>query len=154
LSSGERALGATTSLGALVEALMSFARVDAGQIEHGLAAVRIADLVARVARGAPDADVEVAADDVLRAHPALLEAALANLVRNAVSVSPAGSAVVVSGLEHECNASPWRALPGVEVRVWAPRWPARRSSAERRAVGRRSVCACVRGWGPSVARSC
>jgi signal transduction histidine kinase len=62
---------------------MSFARVDAGQIEHGLAPVRIADLVARVARGAPDADVEVVADDVLRAHPALLEAALANLVRNA-----------------------------------------------------------------------
>lgn len=79
----ERALGATTSLGALVEALMSFARVDAGQIEHGMAPVRMADLVARVARGAPDADVEVASDDVLRAHPALLEAALANLVRNA-----------------------------------------------------------------------
>lgn len=79
----ERSLGATTSLGALVEALMSFARVDAGQIERGMAAVRIADLVARVARFAPDADVEVAADDVLRAHPALLEVALANLVRNA-----------------------------------------------------------------------
>jgi cysteine desulfurase family protein (TIGR01976 family) len=37
---------------------------------------------------------------------------------------PRGSAVVVSGLEHECNASPWRALAGVEVRVWQARWPA------------------------------
>ena len=36
---------------------------------------------------------------------------------------PSGSAVVVSGLEHEANASPWRQLPGVEIRVWKPRWP-------------------------------
>lgn len=36
---------------------------------------------------------------------------------------PSGSAVVVSGLEHEANASPWRQLPGVELRVWRPRWP-------------------------------
>ena len=36
----------------------------------------------------------------------------------------AGDAVVVSGLEHECNVSPWRELPpGVELRVWQPVWP-------------------------------
>lgn len=33
--------------------------------------------------------------------------------------------VVVSGLEHEANASPWRSLEklGVRVRVWEARWP-------------------------------
>jgi selenocysteine lyase/cysteine desulfurase len=37
-----------------------------------------------------------------------------------------GDVVVVSGLEHECNASPWRELSkvGVQLRVWEPRWPA------------------------------
>jgi cysteine desulfurase family protein (TIGR01976 family) len=35
-----------------------------------------------------------------------------------------GDAVVLSGLEHECNASPWRELPkGVEIRVWEPKVP-------------------------------
>ena len=35
-------------------------------------------------------------------------------------------AVVVSELEHECNASPWRDLEksGCELRVWRARWPA------------------------------
>ena len=33
------------------------------------------------------------------------------------------AAVIVSGLEHECNASPWRET-GAEIRVWEPRWPA------------------------------
>ena len=38
----------------------------------------------------------------------------------------AGDAVVVSELEHECNASPWRDLAhvGVELRIWRARWPA------------------------------
>jgi len=37
-----------------------------------------------------------------------------------------GDAVVVSELEHECNASPWRELArgGVELRVWRAAWPA------------------------------
>jgi cysteine desulfurase family protein (TIGR01976 family) len=37
----------------------------------------------------------------------------------------AGDAVVVSQLEHECNASPWRELArgGVELRVWEAAWP-------------------------------
>lgn len=38
-----------------------------------------------------------------------------------------GDAIVVSELEHECNASPWReieATRGVELRVWRARWPA------------------------------
>ena len=37
-----------------------------------------------------------------------------------------GDAVVVSDLEHECNASPWRELArgGVELRVWRAAWPA------------------------------
>lgn len=37
-----------------------------------------------------------------------------------------GDAVIVSGLEHECNASCWRDLTatlGVEIRVWEPHWP-------------------------------
>ena len=35
-----------------------------------------------------------------------------------------GDAVVVSGLEHECNASPWRELPtGVELRIWKAHLP-------------------------------
>ena len=34
-----------------------------------------------------------------------------------------GDAVVVSELEHECNASPWREIPGVEIRVWRAKWP-------------------------------
>ena len=37
-----------------------------------------------------------------------------------------GDAIVVSGLEHECNASPWRHLQatlGLELRVWRARWP-------------------------------
>lgn len=41
-------------------------------------------------------------------------------------VFTAGDAIVVSGLEHECNASPWRdlaAATGVELRWWRPRWP-------------------------------
>ena len=42
-------------------------------------------------------------------------------------VFSAGDAIVISGLEHECNASPWRDLAtaiGAELRVWEPRWPA------------------------------
>ncbi|MBF5041963.1 cysteine desulfurase-like protein [Aggregicoccus sp. 17bor-14] len=37
----------------------------------------------------------------------------------------AGDEVVVSELEHEANASPWRALEaqGVQVRTWRARWP-------------------------------
>jgi selenocysteine lyase/cysteine desulfurase len=38
----------------------------------------------------------------------------------------AGDGVVVSELEHECNASPWRdiaARGGLELRVWRARWP-------------------------------
>lgn len=38
----------------------------------------------------------------------------------------AGDVLVVSGLEHEANASPWRdlvAVTGAELRVWQPRWP-------------------------------
>jgi cysteine desulfurase family protein (TIGR01976 family) len=37
-----------------------------------------------------------------------------------------GDAVVVSELEHECNASPWRELErgGVQLRVWKAAWPA------------------------------
>jgi cysteine desulfurase family protein (TIGR01976 family) len=48
-----------------------------------------------------------------------LSAALARQMR-------AGEAVVVSELEHECNASPWRDLArvGVELRIWRARWPA------------------------------
>lgn len=35
-----------------------------------------------------------------------------------------GDAVVISGLEHECNASPWRELPkGIEIRIWQPKLP-------------------------------
>jgi len=36
-----------------------------------------------------------------------------------------GDAVIISDLEHECNASPWRALEqcGVEIRMWRCRWP-------------------------------
>lgn len=36
-----------------------------------------------------------------------------------------GDEVVVSGLEHEANASPWRNLEkiGVRVKVWEARWP-------------------------------
>jgi cysteine desulfurase family protein (TIGR01976 family) len=33
-----------------------------------------------------------------------------------------GDAVVISGLEHECNASPWRET-AAEIRIWGPRWP-------------------------------
>ena len=34
----------------------------------------------------------------------------------------ADAAVVISGLEHECNASPWRET-SAEIRIWEPRWP-------------------------------
>lgn len=36
-----------------------------------------------------------------------------------------GDAVIISGLEHECSASPWRDLTtngGIEIRVWEPHW--------------------------------
>lgn len=38
----------------------------------------------------------------------------------------ASDAIVLSALEHECNASPWRELSdtlGLELRIWKPRWP-------------------------------
>ncbi len=60
------------------------------------------------------------------AEIALGPSATALSFRFAAAVSthwPSGSAVVVSGLEHEANASPWRQLPDVELRVWRPHWP-------------------------------
>ena len=66
------------------------------------------------ARGAD----EVALGPSATAMAFRLSAALARQMR-------AGEAVVVSELEHECNASPWRDLAhvGVELRVWRARWP-------------------------------
>ena len=50
--------------------------------------------------------------------------ALAFRLSAGLALAP-GETVVLSGLEHECNASPWRsALPaGAAPRLWLPRWP-------------------------------
>jgi len=54
----------------------------------------------------------------------------------------AGDEVVISELEHEANASPWRGLErqGVAVRVWRARWPEGRLSLDdlRELVGART----------------
>jgi signal transduction histidine kinase len=78
-----RLLATVLDLGRLVEALMALARVDSGQIERGMTEVRVADLLARIARDAPRAAMEIDRDDHLRVHGALLEVCLSNLVRNA-----------------------------------------------------------------------
>jgi signal transduction histidine kinase len=90
-------------LGRLVEAMTALARVDAGQIECGRERVRAAEL-AKAALEREGASLEAAAcrvslhvddDPELEVHRALVELALANLLRNAARHA-SGSAVVVT----------------------------------------------------------
>jgi signal transduction histidine kinase len=85
-------------LRALVEGLNMLARVDAGQAEQLREPVAAAEVARRAAAaearaleaaGCPLA-VEVAGDATLRVHAALVESALANLLRNAAAHAPGG----------------------------------------------------------------
>ena len=86
----------------LVEGLTALARIDAGQIEGGRERLRAAELATRaMALEAPGlasagcvATVEVVDDSELDGHAALLEIALANLLRNAARHAP-GRAVAL-----------------------------------------------------------
>ncbi|MCC6620388.1 MAG: HAMP domain-containing histidine kinase [Deltaproteobacteria bacterium] len=91
-----------TRLRDVVEALTALARIDAGQAGEGRERVRAAEIanqaLAREARtlaaaGCP-VRLEIDADPELEAHRALLEVALANLLRNAARHA-AGAEVVV-----------------------------------------------------------
>lgn len=86
----------------LVEGLTALARIDAGQVDQDRERIRAAELAAQAlaseATTLADAGcpvrLEVEADPELDGHRALLEVALANLLRNAARHAP-GSEVVV-----------------------------------------------------------
>lgn len=94
-----RGLEATRRLGALVDALLALARVDAGQVEQSRERIRASELLLRVV-GAElpggEVEVDVAGDAEIDAHVALLESAVSNLVRNArVHAAPGPDRVAV-----------------------------------------------------------
>ena len=84
----------------LVEGLTALARIDSGQIERGRESVRAAELATSalaaeqktLERAGNSVRIEVHADPELRVQRSLVEAALANLLRNAARHAP-GSAV-------------------------------------------------------------
>ncbi|WP_437567716.1 sensor histidine kinase [Sorangium sp. So ce542] len=86
----------------LMEGLLALARVDAGQVEQGLepaGAVALADAAAArerpgLVRAGCAFQLEPQVDAGLRVHPALVEAALANLLRNAAAYA-AGAPVTL-----------------------------------------------------------
>ncbi len=93
-----------TQVGALADAvgeIVELARGAAGSepAEHTDLAALVDRAVARTRRVAPDVEVEVTVsprDAAAVVHPATLERAIANLVRNAVQVSAPGGSVTVS----------------------------------------------------------
>lgn len=90
-----RSLVATRRLADLVDALLNLSRIDAGQIERARVHDRASELLMRVlAREDGDPLVDIDADAIIDAHPALLEAAVANLVRNARVHAPPGADAV------------------------------------------------------------
>lgn len=80
-------------LRALVEGLLALARIDAGQVEQGLEPAAAAELAERAAarerpaleRAGCALEVAIEGDAPLRVHAPLVEAALANLLRNAAA---------------------------------------------------------------------
>ncbi|WP_437282187.1 HAMP domain-containing sensor histidine kinase [Sorangium sp. So ce375] len=86
----------------LVEGLLALARVDAGQVEQGLepaGAVALAEEAAArerpgLVRAGCALELDVQGDADLRVHPALVEAAIANLLRNAAAYA-AGAPVTL-----------------------------------------------------------
>lgn len=92
--------GDVTRLAALVEGLLTLARVDAGQTEHGREPVLASALAsAAAAQEQPGIEaaggrlaVRIGADPEVLAQPALVTVALANLLRNAAVHAP-GAAV-------------------------------------------------------------
>ena len=80
----------------LVEGLTALARIDAGQVDHGrerlrageLAAAAVEHEAATLAAAQVEVHLTVEADPELDGHRALLEIALANLLRNAARHAP------------------------------------------------------------------
>lgn len=92
--------GAADRLERMVRDLLDMSRLQAGAVELALAPVALEEVVAAALSGIPDASHRVQVDvseslPTVSADSALLERALANLVSNAVSWSPADAPVRV-----------------------------------------------------------
>jgi signal transduction histidine kinase len=94
----------------LVEGLTALARIDAGQVDQGRERLRAAELATAaldhearslLAAGA-SAQLEVTTDPELDGHRALLEVALANLLRNAARHAPGSTIAVRIGEADGC----------------------------------------------------
>jgi len=93
----------------LVEGLTALARIDAGQVDQDRERIRAAELANRALGGEARAlaaagcevRLEVDADPELDGHRALLEVALANLLRNAARHAPGGPVIVRVGVDGE-----------------------------------------------------
>lgn len=88
-----RSLDAVDRLARLVDALMALARVDAGQVERARVPERASEVLLRaLERELPwtEPAVDVDGDAEVLAHPTLLDAAVGNLLRNALLHAPPG----------------------------------------------------------------
>lgn len=88
--------GDVDRLRSLVEALMVMARLDSGQLDHGREPVRASEILFLARRDHQETldaagcslQLDPGPDPEVRAHPALLAAALGNLLRNAAAYAP------------------------------------------------------------------
>ncbi|GAA3574690.1 DUF4118 domain-containing protein [Microlunatus spumicola] len=101
----ETAEGSLDRLAALVENLLDMSRLQAGALALVVADIDVADVIAGAVASLGPAGAPVSirtADDLpeVRADPALLERAVANLVQNALRFSPPGSVPCITASAH------------------------------------------------------